>query len=260
MKRKKSFLSPKHCVKFAVWNVQTLNEQAKGIKLAKEMERYHIDILGVSECRYVGSDHTVIANKHVLYSGREDGRHYQGVALFFSAHVARCLISWEPINERLLVATFKSGSAKLTVLVCYAPTEAATDANKDVFYLLLQSVLDHIPARSITVLLGDMNAKVGPFTPGDGEIVGRHGLGVRNDNGTRLVDLCQRCGLVIGGTMFPHKQVHKGTWRSPDGRTVNQIDHIAISRRHRAFLIDVRSFRGADIGLTDHYPIAALCS
>ena len=105
--------------------------------------------------------------------------------------------------------------------------------------------------------MGDLNAKVGSFIPGDGQAVGTQGLGIRNDNVTRFVDLCQRCGLVIGGTLFHHKQVHKGTWQSPDGRTVNQIDHIAISRRHRSFLLDVRSFRGADIGLTDHYLVGA---
>ena len=257
MKRKRSFLSPKHCVKFAAWNVQTLNDPAKGIKLAKEMDRYHIDILGISECRYLGSDRIIIEDKHVLYSGREDGRHFQGVALFCSAYAAKCLTSWEPVNERLLTASFKSGSTKLTIIVCYAPTEAATDADKDAFYNQLQSLLDRTSTRDVTIVMGDMNAKVGTFVPGDGEVVGTNGLGIRNDNGTRFVDLCQRCGLVIGGTLFPHKQVHKGTWRSPDGRTVNQIDHIAISRRHRSFLLDVRSFRGADIGLTDHYLVAA---
>ena len=45
MDPKKSFLSPKHCVKLATWNVQTLNDTAKGIKLAKEMDRYDIDVL-----------------------------------------------------------------------------------------------------------------------------------------------------------------------------------------------------------------------
>ena len=62
---------------------------------------------------------------------------------------------------------------------------------------------------------------------------------------------------MIGSTMFPHKQVHKCTWRSPDRRSVNQIDHIAISRRDRSFFMDMRSFRGADIGLTDHYLVEA---
>ena len=95
----------------------------------------------------------------------------------------------------------------------------------------------------MVLLLGDMNAKVGGFLPGDGAVVGPHGLGVRNDNGSRLVDCCQQNGLAIGGTMFPHKDIHKGTWRSPDRSTVNQIDHVCISQRHRQCLLDVRSMR-----------------
>ena len=139
--------------------------------------------------------------------------------------------------------------------MAYAPTEAAATQVKDSFYLQLQAVLDGIPSGHMVLLLGDMNAKVGPRLSGDCDVVGAHGTGARNDNGTRFVDLCQRNDLVIGGTVFPHRDVHKGTWRSPDGYTVNQIDHICISRRHRTCLLDVRSLRGADIGLTDHYPV-----
>ena len=58
--------------------------------------------------------------------------------------------------------------------------------------------------------------------------------------------------LTIGGTLFEHRDIHKGTWRSPDGRTVTQIDHICISTRWNHSLLDVRSFRGADVG-SDHY-------
>ena len=151
------------------------------------------------------------------------------------------------------MASFRSRTAKLTVVMTYAPTEAAEAQVKDSFYTQLQAVLDGIPSSNMTILLGDMNAKVGARMNGDNEVVGSHGSGVRNDNGTRFVDLCHRNALVIGGTIFPHKDVHKGTWRSPDGHTVNQIDHICISSKHRACLLDVRSMRGADIGLTDHY-------
>ena len=61
-----------------------LKDTAKGVKLAKEMDRYEIDVLGVAECRYIGSDRVRIEDKEVLYSGKEDGRHSQGVALFCS--------------------------------------------------------------------------------------------------------------------------------------------------------------------------------
>jgi len=42
------------------------------------------------------------------------------------------------------------------------------------------------------------------------------------------------------------------TWRSPDGQTFNQIDLLLIDARHVSNVMDVRTFRGANID-SDHY-------
>ena len=47
---------------------------------------------------------------------------------------------------------------------------------------------------------------------------------------------------------FPHKDFHKETGYSADGRTANQIDHVLISNRIRSAITDIRAQREPDIG------------
>ena len=99
--------------------------------------------------------------------------------------------------------------------------------------------------------MGDLNAKVGEDNDGYENIIGSHGVGERNDNGERLVDFCGLNNLMVTGTIFPHKLIHKQTWTSPGGKTKNQIDHVLVSRQHRTSVMDTRAMRGADIA-SDH--------
>ena len=102
------------------------------------------------------------------------------------------------------------------------------------------------------IVMGDLNAKVGSSNAHRGEVMGKFGVGIMNDNGERLCDFCSVNGLVITGTIFPHKEIHKLTWRSPDGKTVNQIDHVMVNVRVRASIMDTRVMRGADV-YSDYY-------
>jgi hypothetical protein len=102
------------------------------------------------------------------------------------------------------------------------------------------------------IFLGDFNAKVGRediFKP----IIGNESLHeASNDNGVRVVNFATSINLIVKSTIFPHRDIHKHTWTSPDGVTHNHIDHVLIDkRRHSNILLDVRSFRGADCD-TDH--------
>ena len=82
--------------------------------------------------------------------------------------------------------------------------------------------------------------------------MGTHGSGEMNENCEMFADLCSLNRLIIGGSVFPHKRIHKATWVSPDHRRENQIDHIRISQKFRRSVQDVRVHRGADAA-SDHH-------
>ena len=106
--------------------------------------------------------------------------------------------------------------------------------------------------------MGDFNAKIGANNTGYNKVMGTQGLGYMNENGERFADLCSLNQLVIGGSIFPHKRIHKATWRSPDHVTENQIDHICINKKFRRAWKDVRVMRGADISSDHHLLMTAL--
>jgi hypothetical protein len=132
------------------------------------------------------------------------------------------------------------------VLNVHAPSEEKSDESKDSFYEELEQVFNNFPKCHMKSLSGDFNAKVGReniFKP----TIGNESLHQdSNDNGVRVVNFATAKNRVVKSTMFPHRNIHKYTWNSPDGKTHNQIDHILVDRRRHSIILNVRSFRGAD--------------
>jgi hypothetical protein len=71
-----------------------------------------------------------------------------------------------------------------------------------------------------------------------------------------MVNISTSKNLAVKNKMFPHRDIHKYNWTSPDGDTHNKIDHILIDRRWLSSTREVRSLRGADCD-TDHYLVVA---
>jgi len=62
-------------------------------------------------------------------------------------------------------------------------------------------------------------------------VVGQHAVhDETSENGLILCQFAEANELIISSTCFEHKNVHKGTWNDPAGRTVNQIDHVLINK------------------------------
>ncbi|VDO75828.1 unnamed protein product [Schistosoma margrebowiei] len=159
----------------------------------------------------------------MLYSAykEENAPHTQGVALMLSKQAQNALIGWESHRPRIIKASFKTKKegTSINIIQCYAPINDYNEDAKDRFYNRLQSIVEKYPTKDPTILMGDLNAKVGTDNTGYEDIMRRHGLGEKNENGERFANLCAFNKLVIGGTIFPHKRIQKTIWTSPDHTT-----------------------------------------
>ena len=227
-------------------------ESSRLAQITKEMECYDLGILGISECRWTGQGRFKTSDGYtVLYSGNNKN-HVHGVAIIIRKTEEKSLIEWEPISERIIRARFNSKYTKMTVIQSYAPTNEKDQEDKEEFYDALQTEISKTPQHDLLLPMGDMNAKVGKHREGIESVIDSEGTGETNENGEMLINCCQSNGLVIGGTLFPHKEIHKLTWTSPDGRTKNMIDHIIINRKWVKSMRNVRVYRRADVG-SDHH-------
>ena len=252
-------LNPKKKTRVATWNVQTLYQTGKLAQVVTEFDRYKLDFLGITEVRWLGCDKKVLQSGHTLmYSGRDNGNHEEGVGLLCNNEVSKALLEWKSLGPRLLRARFNGKYTKLTVVVSYAPTEEAEEEKKDDFYDQLQTAIEDVPTHDMLLIIGDLNARTGNINTGRERVMGKHGLGsyLMNDNGERMADFCELNGLIVGGTIFQHKDIHKITWNSPDKVTKPQIDHILINGKWKSSLQDVRVYTGADCG-SDHNMVVA---
>ncbi|VDO86023.1 unnamed protein product [Schistosoma margrebowiei] len=151
----------------------------------------------------------------LLYSDHEEENapHTQGVALMPSKVARNALLGQESYGSRIIKALFKTKKERITMnlIQCYAPTNESNDDIKDRFYERLQSIIEKCPRNDLTILMKDLNARVAIDDTGYEDVMGQHGLGERNENGERFVNLCAFNKLVIGGTIFSHKHMHKAT-------------------------------------------------
>ena len=147
--------NPKNHVKgeliFGTWNVLSLTSSSSQLfQLSQCISDYRLDLLGITETHIPGTGSELLDNGSLLiHSGRVDGIRRQGVGLSLSKRIKNSLISYMPISERMLTARLHSKHLNISVVVVYAPTEVASDNDKDKFYQQLSSVFDELPRHDL---------------------------------------------------------------------------------------------------------------
>ena len=111
---------------------------------------------------------------------------------------------------------------------------------------------DACPKLDVKLIIGDLNAQIGKeaiYYPTIGKEVYHQ---ESNENGKRLIHLAASRNMVIGTTLYPNKDIHKISWRSPYVHHFSQIDHLLIDSRHISHLMDARTHRCANVD-SDHF-------
>jgi exonuclease III len=152
-------LDAKHKTHMGCWNVRTLFIVGNPSQVGRETRQYRIEILEVSECRCNGYRSNKLATgETILYSGhqKEETEHTRGAASILQDKATSALIDWEPISERLIKARFKSKFNNITIINAYAPTNNASQENKDSFYEYLQTSVDKVHNRDTLIVMGTL--------------------------------------------------------------------------------------------------------
>lgn len=245
----------------STYNVRTLHQQGKIHQLFMGCADAGIDIIGIQEHRLITPNPTDELwsddrNWVLIFSSATKQRH-GGVGLLMSKHIHRCLQSVEAVSERILFATFH-GNPQLSTTVVYAPTECSTTSDKEDFYSSLSDHVDRVKRHNIHLILGDFNARIGidshlshPW------VIGPHCYtDSTNNNGERLVNICQEYNLRPAQMRFPQPRNRLWTWTHPAGST-HQLDHILINSKWVNSLRNCRAYNSVEVD-SDHRIVSIL--
>ena len=225
----------------ASWNVRTLLETKRTAArptaiVSRELARYNIDIAALSETRVLGE--TVITEVGGGYTfflkGKPDGdKHYHGVGFAVRTKLLPLLQGKYPvgINERLMTMSLSLEDYTLNLISAYAPTLPSSDECKESFYGALSDAIKAVPLSHKLLVMGDFNARVGNDYASWENVIGKHGVGRENSNGTLLLSLCSQNDLIITNTIYQQATRHKTTWMHPRTKEWHMIDYVITRQR-----------------------------
>jgi hypothetical protein len=155
------------------------------------------------------------------------------------------------------IASNVASVVKTCIISEYAPTETSAVDSKDRFYDDLRDLILSILTHTIIILAGDFNVRLGK----DKRLTNRRIIGnncyhdITNENGQRLIDLCEATDLRTAHTHFANRRSRLQTYKDPKDNYF-QLDHIMINMKWWKSIKNCRSYNSIDI-MSDHKIVCA---
>ena len=105
------------------------------------MARVNVDILGISELKWIRMDEFNSDDHYIYYCGQESLRRNE-VAIMVNKRVWNAVLGRNLKNDRMISVRFQGKPFNITVIQAYAPTSNAEEAEVEWFYEDLQDILE----------------------------------------------------------------------------------------------------------------------
>ena len=124
------------------------------------MARVNIDILGISELKWTGKNEFNTDYPYIYYCGQESLRR-NVEALIVNKRVRSAVLGCNLKKDRMISVHFQGKPFNIAVILVYAPTSNAQEAEVEQYYDDLQDLLELITIKDVCLIIGDCNAKGG---------------------------------------------------------------------------------------------------
>ena len=105
-----------YCI--GTWNVRSVS-QGKLEVVKREMERVNINILGISELKWIGMGE-FNSDDHYIYYCRQESLRRNGVAIMVNKRVRNAVLGCNLKNYRMISVHFQGKQFSITVIQAYA--------------------------------------------------------------------------------------------------------------------------------------------
>ena len=120
--------------------------QGKLEVVKQKMARVNINILGISELKWIGMGKFNSEDHYIYYCGQESLRR-NGVAIIVNKRVQNTVLGCNLKNYRMISVHFQGKPFNITVIQVYAPTTNAEEAEVEWFYEDLKNLLELTPQK-----------------------------------------------------------------------------------------------------------------
>ena len=135
-------------INVATWNMRGMSDGKVEI-VEKEMAINDIKVLGISESWWLGQGRfTSDDGNRIIFSGKRGG-----VGFIIVKATAKCVLGYNPINERIMTVRLQGSPMNISIIQVYAPTVDAPEEEITDFYEMVQDVVDSIPRKDFLIIL-----------------------------------------------------------------------------------------------------------